>query len=100
SPAVATARVPAVGEPEFGTLVAAVIHEGQIFTVGHQTIGQRERGDVLLVSRSLVVEGKACRLMADRPQAARKRNPARRSGPGMCHGLGPTFAICRAPGIA
>src|SRR5208337_3063567 len=52
------------------------------------------------MSRFLVVEGKACRLMADRPQAARKRNPAWSSGPGMCHGLGPTFAIRRASGIA
>src|SRR5208282_1977882 len=100
SPAVAIARVPAVREPEFGTFVTAVIHEGQIFAVGHHTIGQRERGDVLQMFRSLVVEGKACRLMADRPQAARKRNPAWSSGPSMRHGVGPTLAISRASGIA
>ena len=58
-PALGLGARPAVGLPQFGPPISAVVDEREPFTRSHQAIGQREVVQPNLVARPFVVEGEA-----------------------------------------
>src|SRR5690554_4234420 len=65
-PILAEGLIPAIGQPEFGAGIAAILDKLQIFTIGDEPTGQGEGLHQHLVAWPLVVEGKALgRIMAD-----------------------------------
>src|SRR5262249_18307133 len=63
---------PAVGEPELGTLVAAVTHEFQILAVRYQAIGELKTVHERAVSGRLVVESELLSLVSQPGDALRE----------------------------
>jgi hypothetical protein len=77
-PALGLHHGPAVGQPQRGAPVAAVVDEGLPFTVGHEAARQRKRCQVHDVARALVVETKAgVGVVADLDLTARRFPPIR-----------------------
>src|SRR5690606_40472897 len=65
-PILAEGLIPAIGQPEFGAGIAAILDKLQIFTIGDEPTGQGEGLHQHLVAWPLVVEGKALgRIMAE-----------------------------------
>src|SRR5205823_2663935 len=56
---------PAVGQPELGPVIAAILEEGEEFRVRGGPARLLEPFEILRVPRSLVVEGEARPFMAD-----------------------------------
>ncbi|MCY1362233.1 hypothetical protein D9M69_489380 [compost metagenome] len=79
---------PAVGEPQAGGLVAAVVDELEPLAVGDRVRAQRERLQVDLVARPLAVKGKALAAMADLDHAAVEADPVGRRARVGDHRLG------------
>ena len=75
-PAFALDEAPAVGEPQRGRRVAAVLDEGEPFAIGDEAIGEREGAEQNLVARALVVPRKAGSVVADLMDAAGIVDPA------------------------
>jgi hypothetical protein len=70
APVLALDGVPAVGEPQRGRGVAAVLDELEPFGVGHAAIGELEGTDQRLEARAFIVIGEAVAVMADLENAA------------------------------
>jgi len=77
-PAILLDGRPAVGEPEFGTPIAAIGDERQVLGACHRAGGEREAVDERLVARALIVEGELAPLVADLDQPGRIGMPAQR----------------------
>ena len=58
-------RVPAVGEPQLGPVVAVVVNELEPFARAHESVGDSHRLEVHDVTRALVVEGEAGSVVTD-----------------------------------
>src|SRR5690606_8208865 len=83
----------AVGEPELGALVAAVLHEGEVFAVGDEAGGELERLQEDAMGRALVVVGEIASAGADLERAFRIRMPPQAWG-----ALAPERVLDRAVG--
>ena len=88
-PAAGVRDVPAVGEPQLGPPIAAVLDEREELAVGDRPRGQLEVLEIDPVPRAFVVEAEAVALVADPVQSAgeglpvhaaasRRRRPSRR----------------------
>ncbi len=79
---------PAFGEPEFGTVVAVLIDEGEVLGAGDESRGEAEGREVDGVARGLVVEGEGvsgCGVEgeADLGEASGEVYPVERRGDGL-----------------
>jgi hypothetical protein len=57
APALLAEGGPAFGEPELGTVVGVVVHEGEVFGAGDEAGGEGEWGEIDGVTGGFVVEG-------------------------------------------
>src|SRR5579883_2370165 len=83
-PALLAYRRPAVGEPEFGAAIAAILDEVEILAAGRRARGQTEGFEPDLVARRLIVKGETGAAMPDLIQPAGKFDPGERRG-GLLH---------------
>ncbi|CFW43179.1 Uncharacterised protein [Bordetella pertussis] len=89
APVLLAGLVPAERQPELGAAIAAVLDEGQVFSLGDGAVGQVKRSEQYLVRRGFVVEGKAFTGVADAHDAAVIAGPARRRAGRHAGGLDP-----------
>src|SRR5690606_16264417 len=90
------ARVlPAIGEPEFGAVVAAIENERQVVGVTHRTVGQAEGFEEYSMARALAVEGKGLVAVTELQQAAGMLQPAQRGGRLRCLRSGQVLTVGR-----
>lgn len=80
APALRADAVPSLRQPQFRPRIAAVAHEGQVFVLRHEPVGQVEAAQQRVMGRAFIVEGEAVAVVADAGHATRVLGPAGRRG--------------------